>query len=178
MANIFLGSLVIYKKHDEFFFLILHPTALINYLASPLPHNEPPPILQLTIPVLCNNHPDLAHSLHPPSSTALLCLERPHSSWPAGARGLGHKNNCLGRKYNSCYRKHLSFWFERVSTNFFKMMMLKMMNPMGSMPVRYFRLFHFVYQFSYLQSVPGTGESKEEEKGMTMEEKKEAEKQR
>ena len=58
------------------------------------------------------------------------------------------------------------------------MMMLKMMNPMGSMPVRYFRLFHFVYQFSYLQSVPGTGESKEEEKGMTMEEKKEAEKQR
>merc|ERR1712098_927258 len=38
-------------------------------------------------------------------------------------------------------------------------MMLKMMNPMGSMP-----------------SVPGTGDDKkEEEKGMTMEEKKEAE---
>merc|ERR1719443_278797 len=40
------------------------------------------------------------------------------------------------------------------------MMMLKMMNPMGSMP-----------------SVPGTGDDKDkgEDKGMTMEEKKEAE---
>jgi len=42
------------------------------------------------------------------------------------------------------------------------MMMLKMMNPMGSMP-----------------SVPGTGDKdKDEDKGMTIEEKKEAERQR
>ena len=60
------------------------------------------------------------------------------------------------------------------------MMMLKMMNPMGSMLVRHANDLNFEIKQDFLpfQSVPGTGDTKEEDKGMTMEEKKEAERQR
>ena len=58
-------------------------------------------------------------------------------------------------------------------------MMLKMMNPMGSMPVSIDITLAESHDVSLLQSVPGTGDKdKEEDKGMTIEEKKEAERQR
>ena len=61
-------------------------------------------------------------------------------------------------------------------------MMLKMMNPMGSMPVSielWYLVRLMIRGFCSPQSVPGTGDKEDkEDKGMTIEEKKEAERQR
>ena len=61
--------------------------------------------------------------------------------------------------------------------------MLKMMNPMGSMPVSIAQWCEVWGDDDHgdcsVQSVPGTGDKEDkEDKGMTIEEKKEAERQR